>query len=158
MATMADIENPVTLADVTSRAFRTLTTAEQATASTLVDDAWYLLLGSTVGGMVSAMFIDPEGAVIEPVDPTFLHNLKRMCANAVLRVVNNPNGNLEEEGDDYRARRDVVTSSGRLYFLEDEIAELFPSEGPGNAFTIRPGGTEFLRPPLPDNAFWDPIA
>lgn len=154
---MAEVTNPVVITDVTSRVFRTLTTAETNAATTLLDDAWYLLLSKPVGDHVMSFFVDEDDELIDPVDPVFLHNVKRICANAIIRVVNNPEGFLEAEGDDFRARRDAVVSTGRLYFMDEELAELAENNGSGDAFTIRPGGARTLRPPLPENAFWDPI-
>lgn len=143
------VTNPVVIADVTSRSFRTLEAEEVAGATTLLDDAWYMLLGTAIGQQVLDQY-DPG-----PVPAAFDHNVRRILANAIIRVVNNPMGNIEEEGDDFRARRDITVSSGRLYLLDSEVAELFPS-GLGSAFTIDTRSSLLDRAPLPENAFWDP--
>ena len=149
------LANPASIADVTKRAFRTLSATETDSATELIDDAWYMLIGSAVGDKVlAALTVTSEHPT---VDPVFKRNVVRILATSVVRVVHNPTGNLETEGDDYRERKDVAVSSGRLYISTDEIAELFPAEGTGNAFTIRPGRVNPLRPALPDDAFYTPM-
>lgn len=150
--------NPADIGDVTSRAFRTLTADETASATTLISDAWFLLLGSETYGdaIIAALATENEDGDPRTPDPVFVHNLKRLIGNAVLRVVRNPDGDLEVEGDDYRVRKDASISSGRLYFLPEELSQLFPDAGTG-AFTVRPGFKRTLRPPLPEDAFYEPI-
>lgn len=147
--------NPATIDDVTKRAFRSLTPTEVISATTLLDDAWYMLLGSTVGSQV--IFRLTVSAELPIIDPVFEKNVIRVLSTAVVRVVHNPTGDLETEGDDFRRRKDAAVSSGRLYITAEELGELFPSEGTGNAFTIRPMGNPTMRAPLPDDAFYEPM-
>lgn len=143
--------NPATQSDLTSRSFRTLTEVEKTTGTTLLEDAWYMLIGTSYGPRILAeMGSTPPNAVV-------IYNVRRLLANAVLRVITNPDGIVEEEGDDYRAKRDVIVSSGRLYFLEGEIGDLFPAAGSESAWTITPSRRTTLRPPLPEDAFYEPL-
>lgn len=149
------LANPAVIADVTKRAFRSLSAEEVVSATELLDDAWYMLLGSSVGdAIVTKMTTTADYPV---VDPIFERNLKRIIATAVVRVVHNPTGNLETEGDDFRERKDVAVSSGRLYISDLEISELFPLEGGKDAWTITPGRRAELRAPLPEDAFYQPM-
>lgn len=106
--------NPATISDITDR-FRALTAAESTKALAYLDDAWWLLTGrlqhleaNMAAGTVS------EGNVVRVV-----------CA-MVIRVLQNPEGLLEEEIDDYRRRRDALTSTGALMVSDAELADLTP--------------------------------
>jgi hypothetical protein len=59
----------------------------------------------------------------------------------VLRVLSNPDGKLEEEGDDYRYRLDAARSTGALYVSDAELALLGAGDDQSDgAFTIKPAG------------------
>jgi len=63
------------------------------------------------------------------------------CA-MVLRVLNNPDGKLEESGDDYSYRLDAARSTGALYVSDAEVALLSAGDAvAGGSFTIRPAST-----------------
>jgi hypothetical protein len=59
----------------------------------------------------------------------------------VLRVLNNPEGKLQETIDDYTYRLDQSVSTGALYLSDAESSLLTSSGGSDGAFTIRPAGT-----------------
>lgn len=67
----------------------------------------------------------------------------RIEADAVARVLSNPNGVYQESIDDYSFTRDRSVSAGTLYVTDDEWEELLNTPGTSvasNAFTIRPFG------------------
>ena len=107
--------NPATAADVAAR-WRTLSAEETTVATTLLDDAWLMLLGR----LPSLEDNITAGTVTEA-------NVVRVLATMVLRVLKNPDGKSEEAVDDYRYRRDSSLSAGLLYVTPDELADLTPS-------------------------------
>lgn len=60
-------------------------------------------------------------------------------ANAVVRMVRNPEGKVSEDIDDYRYRLSENAARGALFLTDEEWALLEPGSGQG-AFTIVPGG------------------
>ena len=106
--------NPATVADIEVR-WRPLTEADSTTASTLLGDAWWILVGRlpSLEGNMAAGTVATE-------------NVVRVLTAMVLRVLKNPEGKLEEQIDDYRYRRDSVVSSGTLQVTADELADLTP--------------------------------
>lgn len=124
--------NPATIQDLQGRALRTLSDVETSAASSfLLDDAYNHII---VRVPSVARRLD-EGPTAE-YESTLISTV---CA-MVLRVLNNPNGLLEEGVDDYTSRRDAVQSSGLLYATEAELALLAESGESANAFSIRPAG------------------
>jgi hypothetical protein len=145
--------NPTNTEGLQSRSFRTLTPAELKTAETLLDDTWYMLIGHK-RIIFAALSVTDEHPV---VDPILKRNVERLIYDAVKRVVDNPEALLEEQSDDYRYRRDVAVSSGKLYILQEDLDSLF-EETSAAAFTITPSRRpEPLRPPLPEDDFYTPI-
>ena len=156
--------NPATVADLEARSFRTLTDAEKTTAAAYIEDAWFMLIGYRP---IIGTRLDPD--VTDPIDEAFQNNVKRLIVAIVRRVVDNPDGILEEEGDDYRYRKDSVVSTGRLYVSKEEIETLLPSLGSDGAFTIKPGGRrtladgvfmgalDSLAVPPTDEELWGPM-
>jgi hypothetical protein len=51
----------------------------------------------------------------------FLRLVMQVQCAMVLRVLNNPDGVLEESGDDYTRRLDATVSTGELYATDSEI-------------------------------------
>lgn len=114
---MAD--NPASVGDVESR-FRLLTDAERVNAEAWLADAWSIL---TTHRPNLPDDLDDPAAVSES-------EVRRVVANMVVRKLQNPDGKLEEAGDDYRFRRDSAVSSGELYASERELEAVTPaSEG-----------------------------
>lgn len=132
-------ENPASVTDLTARSLRTLTDIEQQVGTTLLGDAWTILTSSlpslssrldTDTGALSALVVQVECAM-------------------VLRVLNNPDGMLQQSVDDYTMRLDASRSTGSLYMSDLERSLLVDSGGPSDgAFTIRPAGV------TPPSAGW----
>lgn len=125
-------ENPASIADLISRSLRTLTDQEQSVGATLLDDAWTAIL-SRIPSVATRLDL-------LPADDTFLNLVIQIECAMVLRVLNNPDGKLEETGDDYSYRRDSAVSTGVLYLSDVEAGLLSATGGSVGAFTIRPVG------------------
>lgn len=125
--------NPATATDLGNRSLRTLTPRELEVGATLLDDAWGIVISArpTVNTRLDAV---PEPAAFKALVVQIL------CA-MVLRVLNNPDGKLEEQGDDYRYRLDQAVSTGALYLSDAELARLGEGDTVSDgAWTIRPAG------------------
>lgn len=123
--------NPATTADLSARSFRTLTTQELSVGGTLLGDAWAMVLTArpSVGARIDAA----------PADPVFVPVVKQILCAMVLRVLNNPDGKLEESQDDYRYRLDSAVSTGALYISDAELARLSDGDSVSDgAWSIRP--------------------
>lgn len=124
-------ENPASILDLKARSFRTLAPDDEVVGATLLGDAWAIVLSAlpSVGDRLD----------LEPVDAVFESLVTQTLCAMVLRVLNNPEGKLEESQDDYRYRLDSAVSTGALYLSDAELARL--SEGDDvsqGAFTIMP--------------------
>lgn len=128
-------ENPASVTDLTARSLRTLTDIEQQVGTTLLGDAWTILT-SSLPSLSSRLDTDTDtdtGALSALV-------VQVECA-MVLRVLNNPDGMLQQSVDDYTMRLDASRSTGSLYMSDLERSLLVDSGGPSDgAFTIRPAG------------------
>lgn len=71
-------------------------------------------------------------------------------AEAVVRVLRNPDAKTNERIDDYSWGRHASVASGLLYVTDEEWALLAPAS-PRGAFTIRPGASEYR---YPDGVIW----
>jgi hypothetical protein len=74
-------------------------------------------------------------------DDSFVSLVVQIECAMVLRVLNNPEGKLQETIDDYTYRLDQSVSTGALYLSDAESSLLTSSGGSDGAFTIRPAGT-----------------
>ena len=108
--------NPATVTDVAARFWRPLTGHEETVAYTRHEDAWWLLTSKRktleadiVAGTVS------EG------------NVRRVIADMVCRILNNPQAKAEEAIDDYRYRRDSLIASGALMVTPEELVDVTPA-------------------------------
>lgn len=122
--------NPASATDLANRSLRTLTAREIEVGGILLEDAWNMVV-SARPSVATRLDATPPATEFRGLVVQIL------CA-MVLRVLNNPNGKLEEQGDDYRYRLDQAVSTGALYISEAELARL--SEGDDvsdGAFTIR---------------------
>jgi len=118
---------PATINDLKDRSFRPLTDQEQAVGATLLEDAWNLIQSSA-----------PSAAERISTDITYMAIVKQVQCAMVLRVVNNPEGLLSEQVDDYQYRRDAAVSAGVLYLSPEESAILAAGGKTLNgAWTIR---------------------
>lgn len=134
--------NPASGTDLLRRSLRTLSDKEVQVGSTLLGDAWTAIL-TRVPSVSTRLDI-------VPLDTTFQALVIQIECAMVLRVLNNPDGKLEETGDDYSYRLDAAVSTGALYLTDTEAGLLTASGGSVGAFTIRPVGGD------PDPVF-DPL-
>lgn len=124
-------ENPASATDLSNRSLRTLSTVEQSVGTTLLGDAWTIIT-TTLPGLSTRLDTD-TGSLSDLV-------VQVECA-MVLRVLNNPEGKLQETLDDYSYRLDAARSTGSLYLSDFERSLLVDGGGPSEgAFTIRPSG------------------
>ena len=129
----------LTIADIENR-WRLLTDAERAVAPQRIEDAEAMLRIALRARGVAA----PPLTGDYDADQEWQTTYSGLVVRAVVRVLSNPDGVLEEreELDDYARtrRRDASSSTGALYFTDDEIASLIPQAGVRRtAFTIRLG-------------------
>jgi hypothetical protein len=132
--------NPAVRQDLADRSLRTLTTRDLDVGETLLDDAWNIIIAArpSVGTRLDAV----------PFNQPFEGLVRQILCAMVLRVLNNPDGKLEEQGDDYRYRLDQAVSTGALYLSDAELARLSDGDDVSDgAFTIRPTGR---TPDVPD--------
>lgn len=120
--------SPAVIEDLTARSFRPLTEAEETVGSTLLEDAWTLIVSQR-----------PRAETrVDSGDYGFRNLVVQVQCAMVLRVLRNPDGKLEEQIDDYRYRRDSATSTGVLYLTDAELALLGAGDsGSDGAWTIR---------------------
>lgn len=131
--------NPATATNLSDRSLRTLTTQEVTVGGVLLGDAFNILVQRvpSVATRLDAVVVDAAfSALVVQIE----------CA-MVLRVLNNPDGKLEEHGDDYGYRRDAALSTGALYLsdAEADLLGLGDSVSSG-AFTVRPYGQTVSQP------------
>jgi hypothetical protein len=120
--------NPATTADLAAR-WRPLTTAETTVGTTLLGDAYGMLV-RRVPNLDARVTANADG---------FAAVVVRVLATAVLRVMKNPDGKRSESIDDYTWQRDQAISAGVLYFTDDEMADLMPvdpDEKRGGAYSV----------------------
>lgn len=143
--------NPATQFDLENRSLRTLTTQEASAGTTLLDDAW-----SQVVAAVPSVATRLDAV---PVVPSFVNLVIQIECAMVLRVLNNPNGKLEETVDDYSYRLDQAVSSGALYLSEAEKNLLGLGDGTSDsAWTIRAPAVPFRSAPSGWPEPWNPFA
>lgn len=124
--------NPAVIGDVIAR-WRPLSTNETTVGTTLLGDAY---------GMLQRRFLAREADLDELLTADadgFVYAVKRVLANAVIRVLKNPDAKLEEQIDDYKYKRAEILRDGLLYFTDDELDELLPGSGvKGRAYSLDP--------------------
>lgn len=122
--------NPAIPADVAAR-WRPLSTDEETVAYTLLSDAWRMLgrdYKAATGTTLDAAMV---------ADPTLTPDVVQIIAQAVIRVLRNPDGLQQEQIDDYSYTRDTKAASGTLYIDPDELAALIGMpDTKGRAFSI----------------------
>lgn len=116
---------PIDVADQ----WRPLSDAEGVTAT--------VLLGR-VSALIRLRHPDMDARVA--ADPDYATVVAGISVDAVLRVLRNPDGKVQESIDDYTYRRADAVSDGVLYVTDAEWALLTPGSVSNGAFTIRPGG------------------
>lgn len=119
--------NPASIDDVADR-WRPLTSQEQTNAAVFLDDAWRML---------KRRIPDLETRIAADLTNELRDETVRVLAQAVLRVLKNPDGFTRESLDDYSYARNEAVSSGLLFFTDDELDGLTLDAGSnGKAFTI----------------------
>lgn len=124
---------PATTTDLSNRSLRPLTATEVSVGATLLEDAFGIILARipSVRARLDAL----------PLDAQFKALVIQVQCAMVLRVLNNPDGKLEEASDDYRYRLDAAVSTGALYMSDAEASLLSSGDGASDgAWTIRPAG------------------
>lgn len=142
--------NPATVDDLKNRSLRTLTEDELRVGEILLDDAWSIIVAQrpTVLTRLDA----PSGSA------ALASLIVQIECAMVLRVINNPNGKLEEAVDDYRYRLDAAVSTGALYLTDAELALLGSGDGSSDgAFTIRPARVGYGPGYWSDTTTWVPL-
>jgi hypothetical protein len=133
-------ESPASVSDLVRRSLRPLTDIEQVWAATRLEDAYtqIVALRPTVDSRLES----------NTVPDAFVRLVVQVQCAMVLRVLNNPDGVLEESGDDYTRRLDALVSTGELKPTDGEIKMLSAFDDSSDAaFTIRPPRTA-VRDPL----------
>lgn len=122
---MASYANSTDVAD----RWRPLTAAEAAVADVLLADA---------SGIVRSMVPGVDERIADGSLSAAL--VASTVVRAVLRVLRNPDGKVQEAVDDYSYRRADGVADGSLYISDADLALLsgLPGSARG-AFTIRPG-------------------
>lgn len=146
---MAD--NPATSNDLVARSLRPLTSQETSWGEKRLDDAFDQLvsLRPSIETRLDAL----------PVDTRYTNLVIQVVCAMVLRVLNNPDGKLEEQGDDYRYRLDAAVSTGALYASAAELALLSAGDAVADgAWTIRPSGVPYGPGYWSDTTTWVPLA
>lgn len=118
------MNNPALVTDVEARAPRALTDDEKRMAQALLDDGWEQIL-ARVPGVESRLVSGAlrPGAVVA------------VLRQAVLPVILNPEGYLQESIDDWTGRRDASQSTGKLLISDEDLAALWAIRT-GSAFEI----------------------
>lgn len=131
--------SPAITEDLTNRSLRPLSDAELRVGEYLLVDAWNIIASAQ---RTVATRLDQ----VSDTDPFYALVVQIQVA-MVLRVLSNPDGVLEESGDDYTRRLDAARSSGSLYLSDAELSMLSENSGTtAGAFTIRPGGIHYRHP------------
>lgn len=125
--------NPATSADLVARSLRTLTDQEKTVGTTLLEDAWNIIVSrvpSAETRLSDSGFDQRFSALVVQIE----------CA-MVLRVLNNPDGKRSESIDDYQYQLDQAVSTGALYLSDAEYDLLTSRDATSDtAFTIKPSG------------------
>jgi hypothetical protein len=135
-----------TTADVAISLGRPLTTDETSTATGLLPRA-ELLITRRISDLAARIVAD---AALQDI-------VVMVEADAVARVLRNPNGVYQEHVDDYSYTRDRAISAGTLYISDDEWDMLLTTPGtsvPSEAFTIRPFGEPGFSEAAEDEGLW----
>jgi hypothetical protein len=110
------VDNPALVTDVEARAPRALTDDERRMAQALLDDGWEQVLARVP-------------LLVERIDAGSLRvgAVVAVLRQAVLPVVLNPEGYLQESIDDWTGRRDASQSTGKLLLSDADLLSLQPN-------------------------------
>ena len=111
--------NPVTVEHIAAR-FRPLSDQETVNAEAWIEDSW-------------AILTEHRPTLDDDLDDSLVteSSVIRTVSAMVIRKLQNPDGKIEEAGDDYRFKRDDSTASGDLYVKGSELAAVTPSSSTG---------------------------
>lgn len=131
--------SPANQTDLSNRSLRTLSSQELTVGTVLLTDSWGVLTARVAG-------LDTRNSAT-PTDTALRSLIVQVQCAMVLRVLNNPNGKLQETQDDYSYRLDSAVSTGALYVSEAEIALLGANNSvSGSGYTMRPFGVTQVQP------------
>lgn len=117
--------NPVLVAHVEAR-FRPLSELEAINAEAWIEDVWSILLEHRP---------DLE---TDLDDETITENaVIRVVSEAVIRKLQNPDGKIEERGDDYGFKRHESTADGRLYVPQVDLTAVTPDASRRTTNSVR---------------------
>lgn len=119
---------PFAVAADVAAVWRPLTAEEQAVATALLEQA-SALLRAQVANIDALVAASPLKAALA----------KAAVVNAVKRVMNNPDGLLQEQIDDYMWRRDSAVSSGALYLDPTDLAGFLSASRKWGSIRLRAG-------------------
>ena len=117
-----------TVADVSTRLGRTITTSEE----TAQVHAWL----EDAEAMIRTGIPDLDARVT--AGSPLVGTVVMVEANAVIRKIRNPEGYTSETIDDYTYRYNEQVRRGDIFITDEEWALLRPGVRPGGTFTIRP--------------------
>ncbi len=117
--------NPASVDDVVARFPGTMTDVQLGQVQALLDDAWEEII-ARVPGVEGRL---ASGALRVGIVVAVLRQ-------AVIPVLQNAEGFLEESIDDWSGRRDAATSTGKVLFTADDLAPLFAFGSQSQAFEI----------------------
>lgn len=109
------MENPATFEDVKTRSSLPLSDAKRPWVEAKLADAWEQLIVRI-----------PSLAVRIQAGDVSRNLVVGILSEAVIRVVKNPNSIRSTGVDDGQVTIDTTVSSGRLYFLDEELELLTP--------------------------------
>lgn len=124
------MDNPIVIPDDIESRWRPLINNEEQVATSLAGDAWRLIKRTLGDALLDEKSTDPDTGA------DYVLDVRMVIANAVIRVLKNPDGKRQESIDDYSWTRDRVLSAGILYLTDDEWRVLGGSGGKGGAFQI----------------------
>lgn len=137
--------------DLRIRSLRALTSQELAVGLVLLTDAWGVLTTRVTG-------LEARSDAV-PTNTTLRGLIVQVQCAMVLRVLNNPEGKMQESQDDYSYRLDSAVSTGTLYVSDAEIALLSVNDSVSDgAFTIKPAGAGVGNGFWSDSTTWVPTA
>jgi hypothetical protein len=125
--------NPATPQDVANR-WRPLTAVQTTNAATFLADAWRELRRRVP---------EIETRLTAATDDDLRDEVVKVLANAVLRVLKNPDGSARESADDASWTPNQAVASGLLYLTDDDLLPITQPVAPGalsGAYVISLGG------------------
>lgn len=119
------MECPADFDDVKTRSTRAISESQKPWVEAKLGDAWEMLKAKVPG-------------LVERIESEDLSNglVVAILAEAVIRVLKNPNSVRSTGIDDAQVTIDYTVASGRLYFLDEELALLMPSVAASGFYSV----------------------